>query len=94
MDIMSIDVHSLIFFDKTRPLRNEVAPLPRTGQCSPCGAGFSTRSIASTSCFRCKVGTYRSDEVQCVTCPGKKTTAYQGGNGMGGAKGGGSVVNS
>eukprot|EP00434_Breviolum_minutum_P037241 symbB.v1.2.033016.t1/scaffold4043.1/size45695/5 len=57
---------------------NEVAPLPRTGQCSPCGAGFSTRSIASTSCFRCKVGTYRSDEVQCVTCPGKKTTAYQG----------------
>ena len=55
-----------------------MAPLPRTGQCSPCGPGFSTRHVASTSCFRCKVGTYRLNETQCVKCPGRKTTAYQG----------------
>ena len=59
-------------------VRNEMAPLPRTGQCSPCGPGFITRHVASTSCFRCKVGTYRLNETQCVKCPGRKTTAYQG----------------
>ncbi|CAK9066479.1 Protein SphX [Durusdinium trenchii] len=58
--------------------KNEIAPLPKTGQCTACGAGFSTSDVGSTSCFRCKVGAFRFNETSCVACPGRKTTAYQG----------------
>ena len=59
--------------------RNEIAPLPRTGQCTACAEGFVTSGRGSRSCSRCKVGTYRLNESECLACPGRMTTAYQGG---------------
>ncbi|CAE6960361.1 sphX [Symbiodinium natans] len=57
---------------------NEIAAVPGSATCSYCGEGFTTTQVGSTSCRRCRAGSYRSTEPQCVQCPEPKTTAFQG----------------
>ncbi|CAE6949870.1 sphX, partial [Symbiodinium natans] len=57
---------------------NEIAPVPGSAACSYCGEGFTTVQVGSTACSRCRAGSYRSVEPQCVRCPEPKTTAFQG----------------